>query len=921
LEILIDILIITALTEEHQVVTAVLNELAANNGTENDITLYNFQRDYDTNYLIGVVCAHQMGATKMGTFAAPVLKNISPKAAVLIGIAASVDNSAVNIGDVPFSSHVLSYDDIAIEDGKMTFRTEGYQSDPKMRKAVGTLRSSTSTYTPWRNACIEIMPKVIKELNELCSQIITPPKEVARPHLVVEVTAGGPFLLRDAEFRDSLKKLPDLSAIKVSAPVHPKLVSVEMESHGFMNAAHEQGIPACVLKGISDDGDQNKRRLEKETGGYFRAFACSNAVLAMLHILLTTSNQSQESKSVNSTHNEGTKYSVNQTLVSKTLNPNPEPNKRTSDSIDKDDFDVLIESYYKIFEVIRQRSFYSKYSLLRKALVNGLDIIFVVYKNIILEKRQCVELEKMYFFFDFAVDMGYWLELKKLCEELVTLSSIHNCLTTEIKAKVFYYIGLCEYRMSNRTKNTKHLFSIAQDFLKKALNEIDKMENTLTKSRMEIDIYVVLGWIEYDKLDYESGYHYYSKIESIAKLNGVISGEYEAKYYFGHYFYRYLGKYDEAIKNYEDAIAGFKSIGETKKLIKCCNTMAKIHFKINEYIIARTYVDQAKSFLTDVVNYRDFFVNAILEARLNLHESSGSSGCELIESSLKILESLENQMEEHGDLDARTCGEIYDTLGDVYFKKNMLDQAEKYYSKALKYYNSISFKDEIKVEIKKSLIDYEFNDDINLPSLKDGFGITLVAGHPFNTPTLEKLTELQSEIEGVLKSQNYTYECFMPDNLHITINALVQPRPTSENINYNLYKKNIHKFLASLSASNLVFKSSRITISCDGTVVLIFEISDFVLELRRRLRELKNSMKIESSKLQFLHISLGQITNASEMSYKCHRKDSINKLNSKHRSFIIEESYLNLIFYKNRRLTEVIKETTIPFVNKYSKGA
>ncbi len=167
----------------------------------------------------------------------------------------------------------------------MTFRTEGYQSNPDMRRAVGAFRSSRTTYMPWRDACLELMPKIVPTLNDLRQKPIIPPVNIDRPHMVVDVTAGGPFLLRDAEFRDSLKQLPEASRIKVTAPVHPKLVSVEMESHGFMNAAHEQGIPACVIKGICDDGDDNKGEIEKETGGYYRAYACSNAILAVLHIL------------------------------------------------------------------------------------------------------------------------------------------------------------------------------------------------------------------------------------------------------------------------------------------------------------------------------------------------------------------------------------------------------------------------------------------------------------------------------------------------------------------------------------------------------------------------------------------------------------------------------------------------------------
>ncbi|TIH11695.1 hypothetical protein D0S45_19705 [Marinifilum sp. JC120] len=292
-----EVLIVTALTEEHQVVTAVLNEKATFIGQDiNQVGLYDFNLNGESSCRIGICCAHQMGATKMGAFVAPLFMELMPKTTVLIGIAAAVNQSDTKLGDVPYSSHVLSYDDIAVENGIMTFRSEGYQTSPEMRKAVGLFRSSVITYAPWRSECVNVIHKVIVSLNKLRKPQIISPQALEEPHLVVEVTAGGPFLIRDAVFRDTLKKIPTDGTIKTENSVHPKLVSVEMESHGFMNAAHEHGIPAYVMKGISDDGDEKKSALEKETGGFYRAYASSNAVLAVLHILqcnlqITNTNQ------------------------------------------------------------------------------------------------------------------------------------------------------------------------------------------------------------------------------------------------------------------------------------------------------------------------------------------------------------------------------------------------------------------------------------------------------------------------------------------------------------------------------------------------------------------------------------------------------------------------------------------------------
>jgi nucleoside phosphorylase len=224
----------------------------------------------------------------MGVFTGPLLRDLRPNSAVLVGIAAAVDTSEIALGDVPISSQVLSYDDIAVEDGTLTFRSEGFQVDPAMILGVGKLRTSTETYLPWQRCCQATIRQVISDVNQLRRKPIILPETQDPPHLVVGVTAGGPILLRDQDFRDSLRKpqtLPNHAVVKLTSPLHPKLISVEMESHGFMRAAHQYSVPASVVKGISDIGDARKTAVEKRTGGFFRAYACCNAVIATLHAI------------------------------------------------------------------------------------------------------------------------------------------------------------------------------------------------------------------------------------------------------------------------------------------------------------------------------------------------------------------------------------------------------------------------------------------------------------------------------------------------------------------------------------------------------------------------------------------------------------------------------------------------------------
>jgi len=286
----IDLLIATALTEEAQVVSAVMSRVAKEHHKRGHVIVHEYFLGDGTAARVATASAHQMGAVNMGVFIAPLLNDLRPRSTTLVGIAAAIDAGEVALGDVPFASQVLSYDDVAVEASTLTFRTEGYPVDPRMRHAVGALRTSRSAYAPWQDECLAVIGGVIEDVSRLRRRAVKRPEAVEPPHLVVGVTAGGPFLLRDRGFSDSLREHPkerELAGarIGVAAPVHPKLVSAEMESHGFMRAAHEHGVPATVIKGISDVGDQEKASLEKETGGFYRAFACSNAVLAALHIL------------------------------------------------------------------------------------------------------------------------------------------------------------------------------------------------------------------------------------------------------------------------------------------------------------------------------------------------------------------------------------------------------------------------------------------------------------------------------------------------------------------------------------------------------------------------------------------------------------------------------------------------------------
>lgn len=275
-----DLLILTALTEEYSVVLSVMARCATALPDFRGLAMFEYRTDTANLYRIGVASAHDSGAVSMGTYASKLLGSVTPACMVLLGFAASAKPDDLGLADLPVASEVFSYDDIAIEDGKLTFRPHGFQVDTEMRRAASELRSRFEPYRRWQDKCRTLITEIVPEINEMRRASVTLPLEIEAPHMTVDRGAGGPFLVRDAKFMEALSKgSPTISA------VHPKLAWVEMEAHGFMKAAAEHTVPAIVMKGISDNGDAKKAQLEKETGGFFRVYACQNATIALLYIL------------------------------------------------------------------------------------------------------------------------------------------------------------------------------------------------------------------------------------------------------------------------------------------------------------------------------------------------------------------------------------------------------------------------------------------------------------------------------------------------------------------------------------------------------------------------------------------------------------------------------------------------------------
>jgi hypothetical protein len=258
-----------------------MSSVAKHAGTKGQADLWCYSTPDQKSYIIATASAHAQGTNPMAVATGSWLESIDPGSAVLVGIAAAVKTKGIELGYVPFVEQVVGYGDIAIEAGKLTFRSSGFQVDAKMRVSAGQLRSAPEPYTAWQKECRSVINTIIPMINSMrAAKVVSPvPADVPDPHLIVGVMGSGPFLPSE------IAETTISAGISVGGPIHPKLVSAEMEAHGFMEACHQKEVPACVLKGISDLGDAAKAALEEQSGGFFRAYACSNAVLALLHML------------------------------------------------------------------------------------------------------------------------------------------------------------------------------------------------------------------------------------------------------------------------------------------------------------------------------------------------------------------------------------------------------------------------------------------------------------------------------------------------------------------------------------------------------------------------------------------------------------------------------------------------------------
>lgn len=175
-------------------------------------------------YEIVVGQPREMGQVEAALLASDAIRDWSPSAALLVGIAASAKKD-VKLGDVVVGHSVLYH-----EHGKVT--PEGTQAHPEMIVADALLLNQVVGLPSWA----ESVPAV------------PPDGTIRHPRVHHGVIASGEKVIADAATRGAI------------AATHRKIMAIEMESYGFSRAVWQSlgQVRHLNIRGICDEGDEKK---------------------------------------------------------------------------------------------------------------------------------------------------------------------------------------------------------------------------------------------------------------------------------------------------------------------------------------------------------------------------------------------------------------------------------------------------------------------------------------------------------------------------------------------------------------------------------------------------------------------------------------------------------------------------------------
>ena len=245
---------------------------------DDDLDAYLFTRG---TYRCAVILVGEMGQTHAGMFTERLISALDPTILVSIGIAGSVHDD-LHVGDVHVPSQAVEY----IQDAKASPALGGgfavvpgapaYRASYALLKAVRSFEFTHRTqHEAWVVACRADLAALLPDAHQ-------------RDGLVTgKVVRSKAKLLADGHVATGpvVGAAPAFSAWIRSHDRNVK--SLEMESAAVLLAAQTRSQPkrALVIRGISDKGDADKKKLDDLEDGVLRSYAMRNAVRLLWALL------------------------------------------------------------------------------------------------------------------------------------------------------------------------------------------------------------------------------------------------------------------------------------------------------------------------------------------------------------------------------------------------------------------------------------------------------------------------------------------------------------------------------------------------------------------------------------------------------------------------------------------------------------
>ena len=190
----------------------------------------------------------------------------------MLGTAGALDEDLA-IGDVAIATEINEFQANSraeTADDHYEFRYSGrhWPMEYRIRQSVGNFEfAGRQAFETWQATAARYYNDMqISNKSVIC----TPP-----PTLHLGNIASGNVVVASKVFAAEVKK------------VDRKFIAIDMEAAGFAYAASERIHPVChvVIRGISDLGDENKKKLDKASKNAWRRYSVRNATTLLLGLL------------------------------------------------------------------------------------------------------------------------------------------------------------------------------------------------------------------------------------------------------------------------------------------------------------------------------------------------------------------------------------------------------------------------------------------------------------------------------------------------------------------------------------------------------------------------------------------------------------------------------------------------------------